>query len=139
MVTEFIPHLKNLHEIALEKTEGCHDIFESAGRALATVHRELHLPSDKLIPLPDYLMSTTGDNVVSHADFFWGNVCCLPEERRIVLLDWATAPSLGGIASYGSRYFDLLWFSWSLCFWTPRPVSGGADMLNIAPPSSPCA
>jgi len=119
MATEFIPELKDLRQTALENPAEALGIYRKAGSALATVHRELHLPPDMLRPLPDYLMSKADDNVVLHGDFFWGNVCCLPTQRRIVLLDWAAAPLLGGIANYGSRYFDLLWFSWSLFFWTP--------------------
>ncbi len=119
LITEFVPQLKNLREIALQKELGSKEIFAHAGRALATVHRKLQLPPDKIVPLPDYLRSAVEDEVALHGDFCWSNVCWEANESRIVLLDWASAPSLGCIATYGSRYFDLLWFSWSLFFWTP--------------------
>ena len=112
LAMEFMPGLKNLHEIVRNHEAGCEGIFARAGRALAVVHQELRLPADKVIPLPDYLMSHTGENVALHGDFFWGNVCCRLQEKEIVLIDWSGAPFLGRMCNYGSRYFDLVWFSW---------------------------
>ena len=79
-------------------------------------------------------MSEVNENVVLHGDFFWGNVCWDPRQNRVVLLDWASAPLLGGMANYGSRYFDLLWFSWTLFFWMPprRVFSWKAEALARA-------
>ncbi len=119
IATEFVPRLKNLRETALENRLACCEAFRSAGRALATVHCELRLPADQLRPLPDYLLSNRDDHVALHGDFFWGNVCYQPEKNQIVLLDWASAPLLGGVVNFGPRYFDLLWFSWNLFFWLP--------------------
>lgn len=119
LATEFLPNLKNLREIAIERRSESEEIFRRAGRALAAVHRELTLPVEQIVSLPDYLMSGTSDNVVLHGDFFWGNISWDSARERLVLLDWAAAPVLGGLASYGSRYFDLLWFSWTFFFWTP--------------------
>jgi aminoglycoside phosphotransferase (APT) family kinase protein len=112
LILEFVPGLKNLHEIVRNHEAGCEEIFARAGRALATVHQELRLPADKVTPLPDYLMSNKGENVALHGDFFWGNVCCRQQGIEIVLLDWSGAPFLGAMCNYGSRYFDLVWFSW---------------------------
>lgn len=119
LITEFVPGLLNLYQLVLEQGAACEEIFRLTGRALATVHRELRLPSDKRIPLPDSLMSRNGDNVALHGDFFYGNVCCLPQEKKIVLLDWSGAPFLGGMCNYGSRYFDLAWFAWPFFLCTP--------------------
>src|ERR1051326_6296280 len=57
IATEFVPGLKNLHEVVLENFRNSLSIFESAGRALATVHQQLKLPKEHIIPLPEYLMS----------------------------------------------------------------------------------
>lgn len=119
IATEFIPGLKDLDEVAMENPVEASEVFWKAGRALATVHQELRLPQNKLIPVPPYLMADSSDNVALHGDYFFGNVCYFASTRTIVLLDWATAPPLGCVATYGPRYFDLLWFSWSLFFWTP--------------------
>jgi hypothetical protein len=118
LVTQFVPNLMNLHEIALKDADQ-EEVFRAAGMALATVHRELQLPTERILALPDYLRSAPEDEVALHGDFCWSNVCWERSQRKIVLLDWATAPLLGRVATYGCRYFDLLWFSWSLFFWTP--------------------
>lgn len=119
LVIEHIPQLLNLHQIAVGRSVQPEPVFQAAGRALATVHRELRLPADRIVPLPDYLRSEREDEVAVHGDFCCNNVCYHGSTARIVLLDWSTAPLLGTTANFGSRYFDLVWFAWSLFFWMP--------------------
>lgn len=119
LATEYLPQLVNLHEVAAGAVAEPEAVFQAAGRALATVHRDLRLPAEYVLPLPESLRWAAEEEVPLHGDFCCTNVCWVPGAARLVLLDWASAPLFGGLATYGSRYFDLVWFAWSLFFWMP--------------------
>lgn len=92
-------------------------LIEQIGRSLAVIHRNLTLPYDMRIALPPEF-NLPGTEVFLHGDFNGINVCvakCLPS---IVILDWQMTSRHGGKATYGSRYFDVIWFV-NYMLWTP--------------------
>jgi len=82
---------------------------EILGRALAIIHRYLLLPDNMRIHLPSEL-SLSGDAVFLHGDLGTFNVCIGKKWPPITIIDWQMTPMLGGEATYGTRYFDLIWF-----------------------------
>jgi hypothetical protein len=95
----------------------CRSIVERIGYSLALIHRLLSLPPGMTIPLPREL-ELPGTEVFFHGDFNGYNVCCDTCSHAIVILDWQMTGTQGGQATYGSRYFDLLWFV-NYILWTP--------------------
>jgi len=93
-------------------------IFELIGKALAVIHKELVLPEDMTIELPGEFR-LPGTDVYLHGDFNGVNVCALTNKLSIVILDWQMTSRHGGLATYGSRYFDLIWFI-NYFLWTPK-------------------
>ncbi len=92
-------------------------IVEQIGRSLAIIHRKLVLPDKMTIALTDEF-NLPGTEVFFHGDFNGINVCisaCLPS---VVILDWQMTSRHGGRATYGSRYFDIIWFI-NYILWTP--------------------
>jgi hypothetical protein len=110
---EYVPGLKQLSGLAIERDERFASIVETAGRALALVHKDLLLPQREPI-LGASMRVGPGDGVFVHGDFNTNNVAYSDEMGRLVILDWSTAPILNGEGNFGSRYFDLVWFSFDL-------------------------
>jgi len=77
--------------------------------SLAIVHKELKLPDNMILPLPTELESY-GSKVFIHGDLSTENVCFDEENSSIVILDWQMTGVHGGQATYGTPYFDLIWF-----------------------------
>ncbi len=92
-------------------------MVENVGRALAVVHRELDLSEDLKIVLPPEF-SWPGAGVFLHGDFNGSNVCAAPGATVPVIIDWQMTSVHGGQATYGTRYFDILWFV-NFLLWTP--------------------
>lgn len=90
---------------------------ERLGASLAVVHRNLTLPRDMIIPLPPEF-AANGHDVFLHGDLGINNICLDRNSSSIVILDWQMTGVHGGQATYGCRYFDILWFVNSL-LWTP--------------------
>ncbi|MCK4624721.1 MAG: hypothetical protein KAV00_05370 [Phycisphaerae bacterium] len=86
------------------------DLLVTLGKALATIHKELVLPDDMRIPLPPECSLPGETDVFFHGDFTCTNVCLKDCEEKLIILDWQMAPRYGGLATYGTRYFDLVWF-----------------------------
>mgnify|MGYP001146765002 CR=1 FL=1 len=107
---ERIDGLATLLQLAVEKDPRLCDLMERAGRALAVVHRQLLLPDDMKHQLPPQWMARPDDNVFIHGDFGGQNVCYCKGSDQLVVLDWSAAPLIGRVPTYGSRYFDILWF-----------------------------
>lgn len=101
----------------LNKTKNYNSIVEQVGYALAVIHRELILPNDMTIELPQEFM-LPGTEVYIHGDYNGINICVVPCTPSIVILDWQMTSRHGGEATYGSRYFDLVWFI-NYLLWTP--------------------
>jgi len=92
-------------------------LIERIGRSLAVIHQNLALPDDMTVGLPPEF-NLPGTEVFLHGDFNGCNVCCETFSQSIVILDWQMTGCHGGQATYGSKYFDLLWFI-NYMLWTP--------------------
>jgi len=96
----------------------CISLVERIGKSLAVVHRNLELPPDMVIPLPPEF-AAIGQDVFLHGDPSVRNICIERDSSSIVIIDWQMTPVHGGQATYGCRYFDILWFINNL-LWVPR-------------------
>jgi tRNA A-37 threonylcarbamoyl transferase component Bud32 len=79
------------------------------GKSLAAVHARLTLPSGMKIPLPAEL-DGPGKKVFLHGDLSVYNVCTGEKFPPVVILDWQMTKVHGGEATYGTPFFDLIWF-----------------------------
>lgn len=79
------------------------------GASLALLHRKLVLPEEMRIGLPEQF-SYPHDEVFLHGDLSVDNVCVGKAYPPIVILDWQMTPVHGGRSTYGTRYFDMMWF-----------------------------
>jgi hypothetical protein len=93
----------------LKVSENYSSVIKQLGKALAVIHRELKLPPEMISELPGEFRSE-GTDVFLHGDFNGINVCVIPQAPFITIIDWQMTSKHGGEATYGSRYFDLLWF-----------------------------
>lgn len=85
-------------------------LAKNLGGSLAIIHREMTLPESMLIPLPEEF-ALPDDEVFLHGDLSVDNVCVGTSWPPIAILDWQMTPLYGGgQATYGTRYFDVLWF-----------------------------
>lgn len=85
------------------------NLARDLGASLAIIHRELKLPDDMLVPLPDQF-ALPHDEVCLHGDLSVNNVCVGSSWPPIAILDWQMTPLFGGYSTYGTRYFDIFWF-----------------------------
>ena len=90
-------------------------LAKNLGVSLAIIHRELTLPDSMHVALPEELASPH-DEVFLHGDVSVQNVCVGASWPPITILDWQTTPLYGGRATYGTRYFDILWFITNLIY-----------------------
>lgn len=79
------------------------------GASLAVLHRKLTLPDTMRIELPEQF-SYPHDEVFLHGDLSVDNVCVEKNYPPIVILDWQMTPVHGGRSTFGTRYFDIMWF-----------------------------
>lgn len=99
--------LPNLRPLAAElKADANTAITHQAGAVLAHIHDNLHIPpessSDAAAPLAGQLVTT-------HGDFSLDNVQIEISNRRLVVLDWSTAPWLGSFTR-ASQHTDMCIF-----------------------------
>ena len=118
-VYERIIGFRTLEEVGLRGRPG-EALAERAARALAAVHRRLTLPPDMIVPLPAEI-ADPGRDVVLHGDYGLRNIGLTPGSDVPVILDWQFSDMHGGMSSYGTRYFDVVWFVNNL-LWAPRPA-----------------
>jgi hypothetical protein len=93
------------------------NLADVLGKSLAIIHKELTLPSDMIIPLPNEF-NLEGSDVFLHGDLSTMNVCISSNWPPIVILDWQMTSVHGGVATYGTKYFDLMWFINNLLYRT---------------------
>jgi tRNA A-37 threonylcarbamoyl transferase component Bud32 len=93
-------------------------IMEQIGSSLAIIHESLTLPDDMVIELPSEFR-LSGTDVFIHGDFTGMNVGIVQDQTSIVILDWQMTYIHGGEATYGSRFFDLVWFV-NYLLWQPQ-------------------
>jgi aminoglycoside/choline kinase family phosphotransferase len=112
---ERLKGLVTLLRLAIDKDARLLELTGRAGRALAVVHEQLVLPDKIKHQLPPEWMALdskdgSDQNVFIHGDFASVNVCLHEPSGRLVILDWSAAPIVGRTPTFGSRYFDILWF-----------------------------
>jgi len=107
---ERLDGLSTLFDLAIKEDDCLNELMNRTGRALAVVHEQLLLPETMKHPLPAEWMDNNGENVFVHGDLAMINVGFQREPERLVIMDWSGAPILGRTPSFGSRYFDVLWF-----------------------------
>jgi len=107
---EYVRGLRGIRRVRLP-TDRYLRAIEQAGEALCRIHRDLALPSEFRLSLPDEL-DHVGTGVCLHGDYSGENVCVVEREGKIqlVVIDWQTTPRIGIVATYGTRYFDIGWF-----------------------------
>ncbi|MCZ6698414.1 MAG: hypothetical protein O7D94_05720 [Planctomycetota bacterium] len=107
---ELLPRVRTLHELAVTRDSRIPELMYKAGSALAIVHDHLRLDDESTHPLPREMMTHDNDCAFIHGDFTGGNIVLDEESGRLVILDWSVTPLLGRSATFGPRYFDLVWF-----------------------------
>jgi len=113
---ERLKGLVTLLQLAINKDARVLELMNRAGRALAVIHEQLVLPDKIKYQLPPEWMAPdlnngTDQNVFIHGDFAIVNLCLHEASGRLVILDWSAAPIIGRTPTFGSRYFDILWFT----------------------------
>jgi len=107
-VFEKFGHLQSIRQ-KLTFSSDYRGLAERMARSLAAIHNLLELPESMSIPLPRELRHE-GRSVFIHGDFSFNNVCIDLDDGALVILDWQMTKIHGGIATYGTRYFDMAWF-----------------------------
>jgi aminoglycoside phosphotransferase (APT) family kinase protein len=102
--------LVTLLDMAARKDERLFELLKKAGQALAVVHEKLVLHEEMKHELPAEWLDSPNENVFIHGDFAGFNLCFDEPSGQLVILDWSSAPLLGNVVTYGSRFFDIIWF-----------------------------
>jgi aminoglycoside phosphotransferase (APT) family kinase protein len=109
-----------LLDMAARKDNRVIELLRKAGQALAVIHERLALPEHTRHELPAEWMACPDENVFIHGDFAGFNLCFDESSGRLVILDWSSAPLLENVATYGSRFFDIIWFVIFIFYGAPR-------------------
>lgn len=113
---EHLAGLHNLLALASRRDPRALDLAGRAGAALAAVHQRLVLPEESKVALAAEWMDPPGQNVFIHGDFTGDNVCYHEPTGRLVIVDWSGAPFMKRVPTFGSRFFDVMWFIVSLFY-----------------------
>jgi hypothetical protein len=117
---ERLDGLVTLLDMAAHKDHRLFELLKKAGQALSVIHEKLVLPENMKHKLPAEWMACLGENVFIHGDFAGFNLCFDESAGRLVILDWSSAPLLGNVATYGSRFFDIIWLVIFIFYGAPR-------------------
>jgi aminoglycoside phosphotransferase (APT) family kinase protein len=129
---ERLDGLVTLLDIAARKDERLLELLKKTGQALAAIHEKLVLPEQMKHELPAEWTACSDENVFIHGDFAGFNLCFDELSGRLVILDWNSAPLLGNVATYGSRFFDIIWFVIFIFYGAPRCCLFNWDAPNMA-------
>jgi aminoglycoside phosphotransferase (APT) family kinase protein len=129
---ERVRGLVTLREMAVRKDERLSGLLRRTGEALATIHEHLALSDEMKHELPHEWMDSSDENVFIHGDFTLRNVCFHEPSGQLVILDWSAAPYLGRSGTYGSRFFDIIWFVNYIFLAVPRARLFNWDAPNMA-------
>jgi 5-methylthioribose kinase len=129
---EYMPGIRTLRQI-MAAGDVTLSIVDKLGRSLAIIHQKLTLPKDMVIPLPKHYCFP-GTEVFLHGDLGLRNVCVNQNSSQLIILDWRTSIKACEQATYGSRYFDMMWFVYNLFY---RPV--GRERYKSKVPAPPMA
>ena len=124
--------LVTLLDMAARKDERLFELLKKAGRALAVIHEKLVLPEDMKHELPVEWMTSPDENVYIHGDFAGFNLCFDESAGQLVILDWSSAPLLGRNATYGSKFFDIIWLVIFIFYGAPRRCLFNWDAPGMA-------
>ncbi len=120
--------------LALRRTCDAHTLIDKVAASLALVHNQLELPKEMLVPLPNAL-TFPGTNTVLHGDLSVNNVFLTRHEPGLAILDWQTTQQVGGGATCGTPYFDVVWFISNvfraMCTWDTLQ-QGKKDAMSAA-------
>ncbi len=105
--------LKGLKRM-LAYTRSCGSLIRRLAMSLALIHKELSLPRDMTIPIAPEIELPGKSEVFLHGDYSLWNIFLAQGNETPVILDWQMTPHFGRSGSYGTRYFDLMWFVYSL-------------------------
>jgi len=108
--SERIQDLITLSQMAVVRDRQVYQALHQTGAGLAAVHASLKEDRVDLLPLPGFLQPEE-ECVFLHGDFTADNIGISPGRGRLFIYDWSTASMMGGNGNYGSRYFDLVWFT----------------------------
>ena len=129
---ERLEGLITLFDLGARQDERVFGLLRKAGQALAVVHQNLVLPDEMKYELPAEWMDRVDENVFIHGDFAGFNLCFSKSSEQLVILDWSTAPLLGRVATYGSRFFDIVWFVIYIFYGAPRGCLLSWDAQRMA-------
>jgi aminoglycoside phosphotransferase (APT) family kinase protein len=129
---ERIDGLVTLLDMAARKDNRLLELLKKAGQSLAVIHEKLVLPEEMKHELPAEWIARPGENVFIHGDFAGFNLCFDESTDRLVILDWNSAPLLGNVATYGSRFFDVIWFVIFIFYGAPRGCLFNWDAMAMA-------
>jgi aminoglycoside phosphotransferase (APT) family kinase protein len=124
--------LVTLLDMAARKDHRIFELLKKAGRALAAIHEKLVLPEQMKHELSAEWMASSVENVFIHGDFAGFNLCFDESSGRLVILDWSSAPLLGNVVTYGSRFFDIIWFVIFIFYGAPRRSLFNWDAKGMA-------
>lgn len=124
---ELIRDIRPMRQVVNAENMAC--LMNTTGRILTIIHRHLTLPKDMIIPLPQqYRLENT--DVFLHGDFALCNIYLNTDSNRIVVIDWQVqSRKLNVNATYGTRYFDIMWFVYNLFY---RPVRRKRYRMAVA-------
>jgi len=107
---ELLKNIIHLDNVAKRNDSRIYEFCHMVGRALAVVHDRLVLPDEMKHNLPCEWMGSPKENVFIHGDLVGCNICIDDSSGQVVIVDWSAAPLLGRTATYGSMYYDIIWF-----------------------------
>lgn len=113
-----LERINNIQSIRYILSHGkdCDDLIAHIGKALATIHNELKLPSDMVIELPPAWKGSEKTRVFIHGDFNIMNVNYDVNNDKLIILDWQMTKVWGGRATLGTQFFDVTWFIHTMFF-----------------------
>jgi|GEM_PF-6330966 len=114
LVLERLEGMSKLSRLLDQQDERVRALFRRTGRAIATVHRDARV-TPGLDTVLEVRTSESGERVFIHGDLTTDNVCYQADTDSLVILDWAAAPGLGGLASAGDPMIDVVWFLAHAC------------------------
>ena len=115
LVLERLRNIRQLRSVLCGGWEGKSlvETIKTIGSSLAVIHSNMHIPEEMHVALPPEL-SFRGSDVVLHGDMSTKNIFITTDRPGIAILDWQMTLVHGGDATYGTRYFDAMWFTSNL-------------------------
>ncbi len=110
---ERILNLTPIRDLLFKKKQN--EIFYNIGHSLILIHENLILEKNQKIPLPERIQEK-GLNVFIHGDYSIDNVCIDSVSKKLIIIDWQMTKVFGGTSTFGTPYFDLIWFLNNLYF-----------------------